>query len=589
VSWDPRTGYAREATSLMGPAAADAANPEASARAFLGAYADLFGIADQQRTLRAAAVSVTRASGERGGITSRIVRFAQVLADLPVHEGEVVVHLTPSSRVLTVFNRYQPGLVPAGAFKLSRDEAIAKARERWKPRKEVSATVASQVIFPVGSEGRRAWRVALDGAVTIVDANTGEILLARDESRRNNTASVFKENNVADSNTPTTLPIANLDGSGMLTGTRFQITNAAAAAQETSSTSDFLLGPGDPHFDDQMLYFHLETMADFFGGLGAPKPAGQTTVRSNVDSEILGQCNAAFIPDSHRILFAPATSSGCSAGCRSPAQYADAICHEYTHLVLADALGITGQGDETGALHEGTADYFSSTHLGNGCLGEGFTGKTCFRDLTVFKRYPDDMDTSSNEPHSSGGVWGSTLWALRTQIGAGTTDRLLIEGLRGLPGDVSFTQVAGNMVTKGGAFYLNLLDDDAWLNVFRLIALQASVESLKKIFCEHGIAVPYGPFTDMTITAGPGSNINQTVSAPAGQAVDKSRGCRGGFDILAPDAGQLKYFQDNKSNLSGYAETLTNNGLNVSFGAPGGCGGNTISLTYRLYHAPPAQ
>src|SRR4051812_43178354 len=296
VSWDPRTGYAREATSLMGPAAADAANPEASARAFLGAYADLFGIADQQRTLRAAAVSVTRASGERGGITSRIVRFAQVLADLPVHEGEVVVHLTPSSRVLTVFNRYQPGLVPAGAFKLSRDEAIAKARERWKPRKEVSATVASQVIFPVGSEGRRAWRVALDGAVTIVDANTGEILLARDESRRNNTASVFKENNLVDSNTPTTLPIANLDGSGMLTGTRFQITNAAAAAQETSSTSDFLLGPGDPHFDDQMLYFHLETMADFFGGLGAPKPAGQTTVRSNVDSEILGQCNAASSP-----------------------------------------------------------------------------------------------------------------------------------------------------------------------------------------------------------------------------------------------------------------------------------------------------
>src|SRR3954451_15948809 len=82
VSGEPETGYAREATSLMGPAAADSANPEASARAVLAAYADVCGIADQPRTLRAAAVSVTRASGERGGITSRIVRFAQVLADL---------------------------------------------------------------------------------------------------------------------------------------------------------------------------------------------------------------------------------------------------------------------------------------------------------------------------------------------------------------------------------------------------------------------------------------------------------------------------------------------------------------------------
>src|SRR3954466_9478958 len=111
VGWDAATGYAREAGNLMGPPAADPANPEVSARAFLSAYADLFGIADEARTLRAAAVTETRNGADRAGVTSRIVRFGQVLGELPVYEGEVVVRLTASSRVLAVYNSYRSGLV----------------------------------------------------------------------------------------------------------------------------------------------------------------------------------------------------------------------------------------------------------------------------------------------------------------------------------------------------------------------------------------------------------------------------------------------------------------------------------------------
>lgn len=148
----------------------------------------------------------------------------------------------------------------------------------------------------------------------------------------------------------------------------------------------------------------------------------------------------------------------------------DLIYHEYSHLVIA-SLGFeigTGVNEQTRALHEAYADYFTATWTDDPRIGEwlvtcppraqcqGPANATDLRTLHVnaeewnwrqgsplptlkygictrFHEGDGKCKQSWNNftnPYVWGMIWGAALWDLRTAVGADITDHIILEAVR---------------------------------------------------------------------------------------------------------------------------------------------------------------
>lgn len=583
VSFDRFTGFAKELSSFVSPPPAGVTSPEEAARAFVRENAALLGVAETRSDLDV--LGVIDAPGQREGVTSRAVRFQQRIGKLPVYEGEIVVQLTAQNGVFGVRSLLKRITGVRGEPKIARDRALQIARDLLKGKDRSRAPKperAEMVLYPLGNDGIRSWAVGVGSWLAIISAENGETLLLKNEARHGPDASVFTENVVKNNGNPTTRPITNLGTSTTLSGARFAVDNLCEA-EVVSAPQEFRAPPSDANFDDQMAYYHLESMATVFDGLNVPGPAALPVLTCDEGLP----CNAFYDPPNDRIVFGVA-GSGCSGDCKKPGHYADIFYHELTHRVLDMQVGLHYDETESGAIHEGTSDFYSDSTLGNACMGEEWIGSdACTRNAALDRRYPRDMDT---EPHKGGEVWASALWTLRGKLGKAAAERVVRQGMVGLPADADFRTYAGNVVTQGTAYYAGFFSDDGWKNFFLLLQIAAVMQGTKEAFCEHGIAVPYGTFVDLPIRT-PDSDTRQSwsVSVPAGMKVDRDRGCLGGYDLLAPGGWQdLKLFEDNKGKLPEYRVDVTDTSLAVTMKTPGGCGSiDRVNLTYRLYTKAP--
>lgn len=580
VSFDRYTGYAKELSSFVSPPPAGVTSPDEAAQAFVRENGTLLGVAETRSELDV--LAVTDAPGQERGVTSRAVRLQQRIEKLPVYEGEIVVQLSPQNSVLAVRSALKRITSVRGEVTISRDRALQIARDLVKGKDRSRAPRperADLVLYPLGAEGVRSWAVRVGSWLAILSAASGETLLLKNEARHGPDALVFTENVVKNNGDPTVRPITNLGTSTTLSGTRFAIDNLCEA-EVTSAAQEFRAGKDDANFDDQMAYYHLETLATMFDGLGVPAPNGLQILTCDEGLP----CNAYYDPPNDRIVLGVA-GSGCSGDCKKPGHYADIVYHEFTHRVLDAQVGLHYDETESGAIHEGTSDFYSDSTLGNACMGEKWIeDDACARNAALDRRYPRDMDT---EPHAGGEVWASALWTLRGKLGKATAERVVRQGMVGLPADADFHTYAGNIVTQGTAYYAGFFSDDAWKNFFLLLQIAAVMQGSKDAFCAHGIAVPYGTFVDLTLRT-PAEDTRQswTVSVPAGMKVDRGRGCIAGYDVLAPGGWKdLKTFEDNKGKLSEYRVDVTDTSLSVTMKTPGGCGSiDRVDLTYRLYY-----
>jgi Zn-dependent metalloprotease len=587
VSWNPKTGYVKQVSSFVGPVSLTPKDPALSGLQFLKQNNQLFGLNTDRVQLNVA--TVTQAVGvDDTSVTSRFVHYTQVeqwsRQLLEVYGGEMVVHLTSNNRVHTVYSSFIPLTEIQGDMKIKADDAINRVRNKLKGKPVIVDTAhASLIIYPKRNIGILAWRVIVDHWLGIVDCQNGNIILLVDNARYVNDATVYLENPSVNANTQV-MPLTNLDGSGYLTGTRFEVHNDAEA-MVNSATNEFHEPPTDANFDDQMVYYHMEKIASYFeNDLDALVPQATVTLDIYTRKSDL-TCNAYYDPDNALFAFSGPGDIPCEdCECKCSAHYADIIYHEYTHRVLDQLVGLDYNYTESGAIHEGTSDYYSCSILGNGCLSEVWnTCKTCLRNISNKYEYPSDMN---NQMHHDGKVWGSALWTLRSKLGDDMTDLIVREGMRGLPHDADFTTYAGNIVVRGTAYYLNMLGDNPWVNLLLILAASAVAEGAKEAFCEHGIPVSYGPFIDMLFQTPPeGHTATQTITLSTGYSVDKGRGCYDGYDILGANSWEdLDYFYDNKSELEQYNVTVTNTSLTVKMEAPEVCGSiDRVWLIYRIY------
>ena len=587
ISWNPKTGYVKQISSFLGPVSQTPKDPAQSGLQFLKENHQLFGLDTDRIQLQVETVS--QAVGvDDTSITSRFVRLTQAerwkREILEVYGGEIVVHLTSNNRIHTVYSSFFPLSEIQGDIQIKSDDAINRIRNKLKGKPTIIDTsYASLIIYPKNNIGIIAWRVIVDHWLGVVNCQNGNIILLIDNARYVDDASVYLENPSVNTNTQI-MPLTNLDGSGYLRGERFEVHNDAES-MVNSANNEFREPPSDANFDDQMVYYHMEKIASYLEDeLDALVPQSGVTLDVYTRKSLLF-CNAYYDPDNALFAFSGPGEYPCEdCECKCPAHYADIIYHEYGHRVLDQLVGLDYNYTESGAIHEGTSDYYSCSILGNACLSETWnTCKTCLRKISIKYKYPGDMDY---EPHNDGKVWGSALWTLRSKLGDEVTDLVVREGMRGLPHDADFTTYAGNIVVRGTAYYLNMMGDNPWVNLLLILAASAVAEGAKEAFCEHGIPVSYGPYIDMYFhTPGEGNTATQSLAMSPGYIVDIGRGCYGGYDILGANSWEeLDYFYDNKSELEQYSVNVTNTSLTVKMKAPEVCGDiRRVWLIYRLY------
>ena len=126
----------------------------------------------------------------------------------------------------------------------------------------------------------------------------------------------------------------------------------------------------------------------------------------------------------------------------------DVVFHEFGHGISNRLIGNGSgalSGIQSGAMGEGWSDYWAITINGDGAVGEYVTNNPAgirraaysVPAATVHDSYAD-VCFRGCQVHQDGEVWAATLWDLRTQLGAATTDLLVLNGMKFTPTRPSF-------------------------------------------------------------------------------------------------------------------------------------------------------
>lgn len=212
----------------------------------------------------------------------------------------------------------------------------------------------------------------------------------------------------------------------------------------------------DPNdsFAEVQMYYHVNRVHDYFKDELGLTNLERIDALPNVQiytnalaSRFLGQPegwfpfdNAAFLfPESFEQLGLPPRDKGAIVfGQGQGADFSydgSVIYHEYTHSVVGTnrLQGVFpdqyGLNNTPGAINEGISDYFATSMLDDPLLGRyglAFFGPDAARDLAKTYTCPESLTTTI---HNDGRIMGAMLWAVRQELGAKTTDLIVMRAL----------------------------------------------------------------------------------------------------------------------------------------------------------------
>lgn len=141
----------------------------------------------------------------------------------------------------------------------------------------------------------------------------------------------------------------------------------------------------------------------------------------------------------------------------------DVVFHEYGHGISNRLIGNGStalSGTQSGAMGEGWSDYWAITINGDGAVGEYVMNNTIgirraaysVPANSVHDSYAD-IGAGGFQVHRDGEVWAATLWDLRTQLGAATTDNLVLNGMKFTPNRPSFLNARDGILQADQSLY----------------------------------------------------------------------------------------------------------------------------------------
>lgn len=283
--------------------------------------------------------------------------------------------------------------------------------------------LAYEITLAEKAIGSQAWRVFLsahDGFIINKEFLTADFTTGKGQ--------IFPQNKVKTPKIETVvLPL--LAGKNVLEGKYVKVFSHLAGQDRAASKDErYIYKANDPRFDEVSTYYFANWIIGWLLQADVSFSAPLTYNIRVPDPENGAKWNNAnFDPLDNSIN----VGEGDNKFLRNLSQDSDVIIHETAHYAIYHYGGITSLSGESGAIHEGTADFITYHLTDDPCLGESamVNGEKCIRTGQNKYRYPDDINDDS---HASGDIWSGTLWQTRQALKANTRDdfaRLTVKAL----------------------------------------------------------------------------------------------------------------------------------------------------------------
>lgn len=388
------------------------------------------------------------------------------LGGVPVQDSMIDLHVGKDNRIQLANGSFPTVKEITNQITLGRIEAIAAAKRALGAKSVRGAPKAEMTVVPANGKGTMAFlvKMATDKPLgdweILIDAETGkeisrlnQMVYARRASGNTGKGTVYVNHPMISS--ATTEELLHLE-SHTLSGEFADVYNEDTD-RATSETDEYITDPDNTHFDETMIYFHINRIHDFFKSIGHDKMDRPMKATVHVGDKY---DNAYYSPMEDAMSFGDGNKL-------NDLSKEETVCyHEYSHAALNPIVKLN-YSNESGAINEGQADYFACSYTNDPKLGEyvmNKLGKPYLRIMENSLHYPEDVE---GEVHADGRIWGAVLWDIRAALGAQVSDPLIHKSFYYLkPGSPKFAHAAGAIMTADKNLFQSAHKDQL-LEVFK--------------------------------------------------------------------------------------------------------------------------
>ncbi|GAA2965467.1 M4 family metallopeptidase [Streptomyces enissocaesilis] len=253
--------------------------------------------------------------------------------------------------------------------------------------------------------------------------------------------------------------LRNLDASGGLSGRWAYVRSDTGASARTAQAGAY--DRHDDQFEQVMAYFWVNEAQEYLQGLGfGSELPGANDRAQPVRINQWGSDNSFFTDKKAEIRF--------GKGGVDDAEDAEVIVHEYGHAVHHAQMPGFGTSVEAGSIGEAFGDYLAVTVGAHAAAKYGWPLKAdlacvadwdavsytaaaphCLRRIDGDTVYGDRV----GQVHADGRIWSRALFDIRSELGARTADRVIVNAQFGFAPDTSFTDAALTTVATARKMY----------------------------------------------------------------------------------------------------------------------------------------
>ena len=401
----------------------------------------------------------------RQGRASTTVRFKQYYKGIEVYNSDIAISFNNKNIVNYVSNQLKPvSNVEQNKSSISINNASDIALSYLGLGFKSTPNNAKPVIYLNNKTYINAYKIEISSGVTqgdwvfIIDANSGDILIAKDMvSYQNATATVFDPDplsssgsgytgNYRDNNDTTNdqlnAELFNKDLNLETSGGTFFLKNQWAESVDNSAPNDgifsqnnstFDYNRADAAFESSNTFYHLNTFLNYLNlTLGLNVKPYQYSGGVKFDAHALnGDDNSNYTPGNGTLKF--------GEGCVDDAEDADVVIHELGHGIHDWVTN--GNASDSEGLGEGTGDYFAQSYSRSRLNQVWNSNQAAYhfmfswdghnecwggRTTNYNRSYPSGL---VGQIHTDGQIWATCLMKVWDQIGAENTDTIVVEGL----------------------------------------------------------------------------------------------------------------------------------------------------------------
>ena len=420
-----------------------------------------------------------------------VLRFQQMMNNVPVYQSEIVVNFNPSKELVFTSDSYDASIVSiATTPALSQQDALNVSKENLKFTGDYTVSENSLNVMKINNQTALVYRVVSNFQIgngsweVLIDANNGTIFSTTDISIKHHIAENVSKSNSAKTNAAL-VPFAPVTGTAMvymsdplsfaqvpygtagyvdgsdanttqltaartavilpeidltagvykLKSTYVEIVDSEAPSKGlfTQATSAFNFTRNQDGFEAANAFYHLDKNFRYINEtLGITcRPAINGGVLRFDPSGWNGADNSSFSPTTALLSF--------GEGCVDDAEDTDVIIHELGHGVH----NFLTNGSTSAFIGEGSSDYWAQSY-GRSVNAWNSSNEyyqymfkwdghnTCWdgRSTDYFGLYPGDLiGNQGGAAHTDGQIWATALMQIYDVVGRTKMDKAFLNGL----------------------------------------------------------------------------------------------------------------------------------------------------------------